>query len=315
MVLFISGVCPLDCWYCTISHNRWQKDNIFANERPVKTDEDVIAEVKACKATGAGITGGEPAAYLDRVIHYIKLLKSEFGAKFHIHMYTSGWQLDEAKLKMLYEAGLDEIRFHIYKDKVALARKFPWKVGMEIPCIPGEEKKVFELIDYLDARKADNLNLNELEFSERNNDRIEMKGFFQKDGTLTAIEGSYETALKALKYARSKNLTVHFCTAALKLNYQLRNRLINRANNIKKPFETVTDNGFLLKGIVFGDDLKKIKNALGKINFAVCADKNRIELSVKNAEKIAAKFPFKIAIVQEYPSAEPWDFEVTPLNY
>ena len=319
MVLFISGVCPLDCWYCTISHNRWQKDDIYANERPVKKDEDIIAEAKVCGATGAGITGGEPAAYLDRVIHYIKLLKTTFGKSFHIHMYTSGWQLDEAKMKMLYEAGLDEIRFHIYKDKVPIARKFPWKVGMEIPCIPGEEKKVFELIDFLDANKVDTLNLNELEFSERNNDRIEMKGFFQKDGTLTAIDGSYEAALKALKYARGKSLTVHFCTAALKLNYQLRNRLINRANNIKKPFEIVTDNGFLLKGVVFGSNIKKIssemKKLVGRDNFVACDNKNRIEFSAEDAEKIAQKVPFKVAIVEEYPSAEPWDFEVTPLNY
>jgi len=315
MVLFVSGICPLDCWYCTISHNRWQKDDIYANERPVKTDQDIIDEAKACSAIGAGITGGEPAAFIDRVVHYIKILKENFGPKFHIHMYTSGWQLDEAKMKMLYDAGLDEIRFHIYKEKVELAKKFPWKVGMEIPCIPGEEKKTFELIDYLDAQKADFINLNELEFSERNNDRIEAKGFSQKDGSLTAIEGSREAGLKALKYARGKNLTVHFCTAALKMNYQLRNRLINRANNIKKPFEIVTDNGFLHKGIIFGDDLKKIENAIGKIDFAICPEKNRIEFSAKDAEKIASKVPFKVAIVEEYPSAEPWDFEVTPLNY
>lgn len=321
MVLFVSGICPLDCWYCTISHDRWQKDVMFANERPIRSDQDVIDEVKACGATGAGITGGEPAAFLDRVVHYIQLLKSQFGPQFHIHMYTSGWQLTEEKMKRLYEAGLDEIRIHIYKDKVELARKFAWKVGMEVPAIPGQEKQLCALTDWLDSIGADLLNLNELEFSERNNDRIMSNtGQDQKADSLTAVEQSLETAMKILKHARGKKLTVHFCTAALKLNYQLRNRLINRANTIKHDFELVTPNGFLMKGVVMADDLQavvaKLKDmGLSEDKFALAADKKRVELSALNARRLAKSLPFKTAIVEEYPSAEPWDWELTPLNY
>ena len=35
LVLFITGVCPRNCWYCSISEKKKNKDVIFANERPI----------------------------------------------------------------------------------------------------------------------------------------------------------------------------------------------------------------------------------------------------------------------------------------
>ncbi|MEM7821158.1 MAG: hypothetical protein QW751_03105 [Candidatus Aenigmatarchaeota archaeon] len=126
--------------------------------------------------------------------------------------------------------------------------------------------------------------------------------------------------MKVLKYAQNKKLNVHFCTAALKLNYQLRNRLKNRARNIKKSFEKITKDGFLLKGVIFGANLEKIKSELMRLKlpekeFYVSIEKNRVEISAERARHLANKLPFKVAVVEEYPTAEPWDFELTPLNY
>ena len=157
------------------------------------------------------------------------------------------------------------------------------------------------------------------EFSERNIEPMENKDFVLKKGSLTAAKGSETTALKVLRHAQRSKLNVHFCTAALKLNYQLRNRLIKRANNIKKPFETVNKDGFLVKGIAFGKELSVMRDEILKIipnaEIFLREDRNRIEMSAEDAKKIAKRTKLKIAIVEEYPTAEPWDFELTPLNY
>jgi hypothetical protein len=318
LVLFVTGRCNLDCYYCTISKGRWQADEVWANERLVKQDADIIDEAKKCGARGAGITGGEPLLELDRVVSYIRLLKKEFGKDFHIHMYTNGTLATAEALRKLNEAGLDELRIHQKKEAVIEALKSPnWKVGMEVPCIPGKEKELCGIVDFLETAGAHFLNLNELEFSERNIAPMEKIGLAARKDSLTAVNGSRETAMKVLRYAEGKQLPVHFCTARLKMDYQLRNRLINRAKNVKKPFEAVTREGFLLKGVIMADDVGIVTAELRRlgIKFAIADGKHRIELSASDARKLARKLPFKFAVVKEYPCAEPWDWELTPLNY
>ncbi|WNY28649.1 hypothetical protein MmiEs2_08490 [Methanimicrococcus stummii] len=111
MVLFVTGICHRDCFFCPLSDERKNKDVIFANERLVLTDADVLEEARSMDAKGTGITGGEPLLELEKVAHYIRLLKNEFGKEHHVHLYTSTAPRDE-ELKELAGAGLDEIRFH-----------------------------------------------------------------------------------------------------------------------------------------------------------------------------------------------------------
>ncbi len=314
LVLFVTGVCNQRCWYCTISRGRWLKDQVWANEKLVKKDSDLIEEAKLSNAMGAGITGGEPTLKLKRVVHYIKLLKKNFGKKFQIHMYSCGKGVKPSDLKKLHEAGLDEIRFHLNREIVKEALKYDWKVGMEVPVILKSEKELCKLVDYLESVGADFLNLNELEFSDRNVKPMMNRGYKLRKDSMTAVGGSEETALKVLKYASKKRLRVHYCTAALKMNYQLRNRLKRRAKNIKRDFEKVTKDGFLLKGTIYGRNLKKLASDLKIPKKMYVIRRGRIETSVEMARMVAKKIKNKVAVVEEYPSAEPWDFEVTPLN-
>jgi len=316
-VLFATGLCSQNCWYCTISKKKWQSDEKCINEKEIKNNKDILEEVKFCGSKGVGITGGEPTVKIDRVCSFIKLLKENFGSRFHIHMYSCGKNIPLSSLEKLNKAGLDEIRFHKDKDIVKKALDFSWDVGMEVPVIPKTEKKICSLIDYLEKIEAKFINLNELEFSERNVKAMESRGFKLRNNSLTAVSSSRETALTVLKHAIPMNINVHFCTADLKMNFQLRNRLINRANNIKKPFEKVTRDGFLKKGIVFGDSLEKIEVAVKKANIPYFVNKNRkrIEISESKAKALAKKIKFKVAVVEEYPTSDPWDFELTPLNY
>ncbi|MFQ6010347.1 MAG: radical SAM protein [Candidatus Aenigmatarchaeota archaeon] len=318
-VVFVTGICNLNCWYCSISKKRWQKDEVWANEARIKNTRQLISEIRKSGSTGAGMTGGEPLTRLARTARLIRILKKRFGKDFHLHLYTNG-TIDGKALKKLYEAGLDEIRIHTNQELVKEALKFDWDVGMEVPVIPGRKKQLCRLADWLDAAGAKFLNLNELEFSERNVEPMKKLGMVLSSGSLTAVRGSRNTALSVLRYAagNAKNLNVHFCTARLKLDHQLRNRLANRARNIKKPFEKVTKDGFLLKGVVLGTkkqtekEMKRLKVPARMFSYNKL--RKRMQTSEAIARSIARKTKLKVGVVEEYPIDDAWDFEFTPLN-
>ena len=111
MVLFVTGICPRDCFFCPISSERKNKDAVFANEQLILSDADILKQAREMNAKGTGITGGEPLLKYDQVIHYITLLKKEFGKSHHIHLYTS-MAPAEKSIQGLAAVGLDEIRFH-----------------------------------------------------------------------------------------------------------------------------------------------------------------------------------------------------------
>jgi hypothetical protein len=322
LVLFVTGKCKNNCWYCTISEKRWQKPVVLANEKEVKSDEEIIEEAKLIGAEGAGITGGEPLLELEKTVHFIELLKKSFGRNFHIHLYTARNDLTNDELKKLYDAGLDEIRFHLQDDwsVVKKALEFDWDVGIEVPVIPEDFEMLKKLILFCENAGVKFLNLNEFEFSDRNVAALTEKGYEIKDNEPTAVKGSEEIAKKLLEFANenTKRLNVHYCSAATKNIHQLKKRWIRRANKIKKDYEVVDENGFIVKGIIETDNpkvvLKKIIKKY-KIESKLMRIKDgRIETSITIAEKIAKKErELKCFTVKELPIENSWEVERWPL--
>jgi len=322
LVLFVTGKCKKNCWYCTISEKRWQQPITLANEREVKSDGEITEEAKLITAEGAGITGGEPLLDLERTIHFIELLKKSEGRNFHIHLYTARSDLTEEELKGLCDAGLDEIRFHLQDDwnVVKKALKFDWDVGVEVPVIPEDFEMLKKLILFCESSGVKFLNLNELEFSDRNVGYLTEKGYEIKDNEPTAVKNSEETAKKLLQFAKenTKRLNVHYCSAATKNIHQLKKRWIRRANKIKKDYEFVDRDGFIVKGIIETENptdvLEKImkKYKVEKRLMRVKGDK--IETSIHIAEMLAKKEKkLKIFMVKELPIEETWEVEKWPL--
>lgn len=285
LVLFVTGLCGSRCDFCPLSDKKLYKDVIYANERPLSGEDDVeaiIEEAEACGAKGAGITGGDPLVKLDRTIKYIRLLKERFGEDFHIHLYTPLVLVDEKKLCMLYEAGLDEIRFHpklvgkeVEKgfekewEKISLAKsivdeaiikgeingrkkEFSWSVGVEIPALPEKEVESKRLIDFI-IGKVDFININELEVAD--NAVWKDKIVKCKDDASYAVKGSEEVGKRLLGYAARKGLRAHYCTCTLKDKVQLANRILRRAERVKQEFDTVTEDGMLVRGAFYLPDL------------------------------------------------------------
>ncbi len=325
LVLFVTGLCDRGCFYCPISDKKKYNDVVYANEWPVKSSKYIIKEAELTEAKGAGFTGGDPLVKLDRVVSYIKLLKKRFGKKFHIHLYTSLELVSEDTLKKLYKAGLDEIRFHpsLYNkklwQKILIARKFKWDIGVEIPAIPGAEKHIKELIDFI-SDKIDFLNINELEFSDTNANNLARFNFTCKNDISYAVKGSEELAKKLLKYCKGKIKNVHYCTAKLKDRVQLSERIKLRAKNVKKPYDLVTSEGMLYRGVIYTKNFAGVKKFLRKLEVPKSLfeyDKNKKRVLVAPWVLLGLKDELKkhwdIALVEEYPTYDQLEVLVEPL--
>src|SRR5438093_7254621 len=273
MVLFVTGICSFHCFYCPVSDEKMYKDVVFADERRVTRDEDVLEEARAIQATGAGITGGDPLDAVERTCHYIRLLKHEFGPGFHTHLYTMSTDAD--KIRRLADAGLDEIRFHVppglwsraassaFVGASHLARSLGLTVGIEVPLIPEREADLVRLIEWAGAEGLAFVNLNEMEFSEANFPRMKVHGYAMKHELSYGVKGADPVALRIIE--RRWKTTVHDCTSSDKDGWQLRPPIKRRAHNAQRPWHVVTEAGTLLTATGEGPVLEPLIRALSKL--------------------------------------------------
>jgi pyruvate formate-lyase activating enzyme-like uncharacterized protein len=352
-VLFVTGLCPRNCVYCPISDKKHQHDVTYANEWPTSDIKDIIREAELCNAKGAGFTGGDPLVKINRTVTYIKTLKKHFGKAFHIHLYTSFDLATVERLALLHQAGLDEIRFHadLEDDKlwnrIELARKYEWDIGVEIPVIPNLSRQTEKLMQFLD-RKIKFLNLNELEVADAEANQLSKLGYKTKDKLSYAVKGSETLAMSMLEFAKKKGFSysVHFCTAKLKDAVQLAGRIRRRAKNVKKEYDIMGKDGMLTRGAIYlpylcpaiGYDntlrallpkqkvliLKKLavfrKHLMREFSIPqglIAIDENKLRILttltvVQELSKYIRQSNMKPAIVTEYPT---WDELIVELEW
>jgi pyruvate formate-lyase activating enzyme-like uncharacterized protein len=291
----------------------------------VFSDSDLLDEARSIAAEGSGITGGDPLDVMDRTVHYIELLKREFGPKHHVHLYTS--TIDGKKFQTLAKAGLDELRIHPQVDtwehleiegiKEAV-EGLGIPVGFEVPAIPGEEKGLDCLIDLADRIGLDFVNLNELEFSETNAEALKAHGFEVVDDVSSAVKGSAALAKKLVK--QDHRVPVHFCSSSFKDVVQLRNRIKRRARRVAKKFDLVTDEGMLIKGIIENVDPLEIAERL-RVEYDVPPElmspdvpRKRLEVAPWILEELYPELGLECYIIEVYPTADSLEVERRPLR-
>lgn len=251
MVLFVTGLCDSACYYCPLSQEKSGKDVVFADEMPISDDDDILYEVESIGAEGAGLSGGDPLCSLERTLNFVTLLKTRKGREFHLHLYTSQADAPPEFIRQLSNAGLDEIRFHPQGTDwsgIKYALDIGMNVGIEIPVIPNQSEHLIRVAQRAEEMGVSFLNMNELESSETNFERLVSLGMKLTSLEGASIRGSAETAEKVLQWGTEnlKSLTLHFCSARYKDSVQLRNRLERRLTNIIRPLEEREDNEPLL---------------------------------------------------------------------
>ncbi|MFB6179587.1 MAG: radical SAM protein [Halorientalis sp.] len=316
MVLFVYGYCDQrDCFYCPLGENRKNVTDVYANERLVEDDEDVIEEAKRMDALGASVTGGEPQEAMARTTRYLSLLKDEFGEDFHTHLYT-GITGGRENMRRLSEAGLDEIRFHPpfeqwgdlhgteWEDILYIAREEGLTPAFEIPGIRPET----EFIEFIDEGAAEFCNVNEFEMSQGNYRRMQAEGFELKEGHMSAVDGDREEILDVM----GDHERVYFCTSVFKDAAQHRRRLKRMARTIRRPFDEVTDDGTLVygKATVDGDRFAD----LGVPEEFYTVKSNHVEVAWWLLEEMIAEGDLDEGeIVEQYPTYDGQVVERTPV--
>lgn len=317
MVLFVSGICDAKCFYCPLSEQKKMNDVMFADEMPLANMKDAIFEAKMIQATGTGITGGDPLKFYERTAEYIKILKEEFGDSHHIHLYTiSG---SKEAIETVAKAGLDEIRFHppeeiwrvmdrsIFKDRIKWSRDMGMSVGIEVPSLPGRFEDTRALIDFSRKMDLDFINLNELEFSETNYENLLGKNYKIKNDVESGAKDSQKLAIDMVK--ENPDFTVHYCSASFKDGVQLKNRLKRRAKNVAKPYDIVTKDGTIIRGIIQGGPVEEMAEALLNIGIPknemqINKIKRRVEIAPWIVDDLKGKLDYEIYQIEEYPT---WD--------
>lgn len=326
MVLLVTGVCHGNCWYCPLSSEKRGKDVIYADEKKINSEEDILNEARSIDALGTGITGGDPFEN-EWTIDLIRLLKAEFGEGHHIHLYTRSTEID--KIRAFNQAGLDEIRFHppadiwgdIEDSEYLLTIKdigeLDLDVGIEIPSIPKSFEATVHFLRQVEDL-VDFVNINELEFSDTNWEQLVARGYKKKSDISNAVKGSQEAALELFNYGF--NLSLHYCSASFKDCVQLKNRLKRRANNVARKGDIITEEGTLIRGVIeskFGEKLvKDIQKRYSVPPEFVWYDekKDRVEISLEILEEIHPLLKDKCYGIEEYPTADRLEVERWPLE-
>ncbi|MGA3021348.1 MAG: radical SAM protein [Thermoplasmata archaeon] len=334
MVLFVTGLCRFRCFYCPVSPARNQLDVVYADERRVRSDEDVLDEARAIGASGTGITGGDPLGVVDRVEHYIRLLKREFGAEHHIHLYTH--EPNPEKLARLARAGLDEFRLHIphylwgplasdggaYRSVLESAPDWGIRRGVEVPVLPEKEAELRRLLKALDAIGVDFVNLNELEFSETNEGKMREHRYRVDPRNGWGVRGSRAVAERLVREL-SLSVPVHYCSSRFKDGVQLRQRLLRRADRTAPAFARRTEDGTVILGVVEAGVDEALERwsarvvrtlGAGPEDYRLDPDRRRVEVSPFALRRAARRLPWAAFEVEVYPTADALEVERTPLN-
>lgn len=334
MVLFVTGLCRFRCFYCPVSPTRNQLDGIYANERRVTSDADVLDEARSIGAAGTGITGGDPLGVVDRVEHYVRLLKGEFGDEHNIHLYTH--EPNPEKLRRLAAAGLDEFRLHIphylwgplsggggaYRSVLEEAPTWGIRRGVEIPVLPEKEAELRRLLRALEGIGVDFVNLNELEFSETNEDQLHERGYRVDPWNGWGVRGSRAVAERVVREMRL-SIPVHYCSSRFKDSVQLRQRLLRRAERTAPSFADRTTDGTVLLGVVEatgpGDLARWASRVAKRVHLApgdyrVDRERRRVELAPDVLRRVATRLPWPAFEVEVYPTADALEVERNPLN-
>lgn len=319
LVLFISGKCLRNCWYCSLSKKRKNMDKIWANEREISNAKELIEETEQSRAKGAGITGGDPLLFLSRTIKFAKALKRKFGKKFHIHIYLPTKLINKKNIKKLSKCA-DEFRLHPdflisnnFKEgieKIILVNHIigKSKLGIELPMIPDKKKEIFSFVlsikNYISF-----LNLNEFELSETNFNIVTKKYKLIEGGYI--VKDSLKSGLWLLNELKKRkiNLKVHLCTDELKSWHKFKNRL--KRHKILKFSKQLPD-GAIAYFAVRHNNIKNIIKLKNRIKTGFI-DKNKSQLIIPKSAINKLKGKEKLFRIEEFPTFDRTETEVSEI--
>ena len=216
--------CNIQCRFCynygeldkipPIGEGMWQ----IGGTKFYEKDIDLLLSIQQ-KPTGISYVYLEPFMEIEK---YYGIIRKFADAGIHQHMYTNGLLCTEENLKLLGEAGLDELRFNLgasnCHDKVIenirIAKKYIPYVGIETPMTPEFFDGFMKKKEAILATGLDFMNCAELHLNPNNIGNYEGENMYIcRLGYVSPI-WSREITFKIMKMAAEENwpLVVHDCS-------------------------------------------------------------------------------------------------------
>ena len=169
LCVFIGTKCNATCPHCPNPNVNGGKDTIVASGFG-EADFDRIEEILGSGIfKGVGISGGEPMLYVDKTAELTRRIKERF-PHLYVWSYTNGILATESNLKLLADAGIDELRFDLAADgyskrvlsNMERAAKIIPAVGIEVPVLSDLQDDLIRAVDFADGVGVKYINLHDL---------------------------------------------------------------------------------------------------------------------------------------------------------
>jgi len=257
--LFINGVCNAKCFYCPSTQN--EKGQPMTNTLEFKNPNDFADYVRVFNIRGVSFSGGEPFMTFDRVLSFLKMIRSRISHPLYIWMYTNGLLATEDKLKTLRDNGLDEIRFDLsatgYRlDALKKAVGIIPCVTVEIPAIPEDLEQTRPLLKTLSNEGVNHLNLHQLRCTPFNKDRLMERNYTFLHGPRVTVLETELAALELIRYALDEHipLPINYCSFTFRQQFQKAAAMIRNSLIIKATHEDMTSTGHIRTMSVVGEE-------------------------------------------------------------
>jgi pyruvate formate-lyase activating enzyme-like uncharacterized protein len=314
--LFINGICNAHCFYCPTAQD--DPGQPMANTIIFDDPEDYADYVSRYHIEGVGFSGGEPLITFDRLLIYLKALKTRVDHPVYTWLYTNGILANREKLAALCDGGLDEIRFDLSANGYRLetleqALHVIPRVTVEIPAIPEDISTVKQLMIDLERLGVNHLNLHQIRCTPHNVNHLIDRGYtFVRGPGVTVLESEL-TALALIQYALERDilLPTNYCSFAFRHQFQGMGARKRCAKQIKAGHEDITPTGYIRRLTVIGAenhiaDVCKtfVTRGVDASLYSISAKKDAISFSAKllhliDFSQIRMKVGYSQAVLRE----------------
>lgn len=258
--IFFNHLCSRRCFFCPQNRERTKEHKPLLDGVYFDRVDNCLDFIEKFKFKGIAFSGGEPLMAFNLLLEYIQKIKKKFGSKMYIWLYTNGDLVDKRKLKLLKNAGLDEIRFNLSARKydfrpIILAKRIIGNVVIETPAIPEEKNQLIKALFLMEKYKITRLNMHELITTKYNKKEFINRGYKFKNNN--GVINSDLTALKIFKFILDKkiDISLNYCTTVYKNRYQGKGINIRYAPYCSEYFETITKTGHIRQIYVTPDSV------------------------------------------------------------
>ena len=271
--LFINNLCNGNCFYCPTQQTDLAQPE--TNTLIFDDPQTYVEYIRKFGFKGVSISGGEPLISFEKSLSFVQAVKDAFGDEVYVWLYTNGILLTDAKVEAFKNAGLNEMRFDIgateYKtDMLKLAVGQIPVVTVEIPAVPQEEELLKEKIRELKDLGVNHLNFHQIRLTPYNFNKLIEHDYTYTHGEKVTVMDSELTALRLIRFSLDEgiNLPINYCSFVYKNRYQQSANRKKHAPFVVKPWESITQNGFIRRLFV-KLSLDEKDHLLKELNFYV----------------------------------------------